>query len=451
VFLLLLYLLVDKMKINPKTDIKQIFLSGIESVLPDKLIKSQVRWSNNVLSIQNHSFYLPDFENIFVIGAGKATALMAKEIESILGNYISAGHIVVKYQHKCALNIIEITEAGHPLPDENGRKAAQRILTIAKQAGSHDLVICLFSGGASALLADCPDEISLSDLITTNDLLIKSGASIQEINTVRKHISKLKGGQLAKEIYPAQTVSLILSDVIGDRLDVIASGPTYPDPTTFSEAYEVLKKYELINKVPLSVVQYLKRGIAGEISETPKSDDSIFSKVYNIIIGNNKMALEAAGRKAKELGYQAHVITDNLQSNIEETANFILSTIEKFKEKSHKTPICFLFGGEPIVKVTGDGLGGRNQHLALYLATKLENMPGITILCGGTDGTDGPTDAAGAIVDASTIQTAKEKHILPMDYLKKSDAYHFFKQVGGHLITGSTKTNVMDMIIAIIE
>ncbi|HRR62717.1 MAG TPA: glycerate-2-kinase family protein, partial [Paludibacteraceae bacterium] len=320
------------MKINPKTDIKQIFLSGIESVLPDKLIKSEVRWSNNVLSIQNHSFYLPDFENIFVIGAGKATALMAKEIESILGNYISAGHIVVKYQHKCALNIIEITEAGHPLPDENGQKAAQRILTIAKQAGSHDLVICLFSGGASALLADCPDEISLSDLITTNDLLIKSGASIQEINTVRKHISKLKGGQLAKEIYPAQTVSLILSDVIGDRLDVIASGPTYPDPTTFSEAYEVLKKYELINKVPLSVVQYLKRGIAGEISETPKSDDSIFSKVYNIIIGNNKMALEAAGRKAKELGYQAHVITDNLQSNIEETANFILSTIEKFKE-----------------------------------------------------------------------------------------------------------------------
>lgn len=439
------------MKINPKTDIKQIFLSGIESVLPDKLIKSQVRLSDNILSIQNYSFYLPDFENIFVIGAGKATALMAKEIESILGNYISAGHIVVKYQHKCALNIIEITEAGHPLPDENGREAAQRILTIAKQAGSHDLVICLFSGGASALLADCPDEISLSDLITTNDLLIKIGASIQEINTVRKHISKLKGGQLAKAIYPAQTVSLILSDVIGDRLDVIASGPTYPDPTTFSEAYEILKKYELTEKVPLSVVQYLKRGIVGEIPETPKSDDSIFSEVYNIIIGNNKMALETAGHKAKELGYQAHVITDNLQGNIEETANFILSTIEIFKKKEHKTPVCLLFGGEPIVKVTGDGLGGRNQHLALYLATKLENMPGITILCGGTDGTDGPTDAAGAIVDASTIQTAKEKNIFPMDYFKKSDAYHFFKQVGGHLITGSTKTNVMDMIIAIIE
>lgn len=436
---------------NPKTDIKQIFLSGVENVLPDKLIKSQVRLCNEILYIQQYSFNVLDFENIYVIGAGKATALMAKEIESVLGNYINTGHIIVKYHHKCHLNRIAITEAGHPLPDENGWKAAQRILTIAKQASNKDLVICLFSGGASALLADCPDEISLSDLILTNDFLIKSGANIKEINAVRKHISKMKGGQLAKAIYPATTISLILSDVIGDQLDVIASGPTYPDSTTFSEAYEILKKYELSEKVPLSVIQYLKRGIVGEIPETPKSDDFIFSKVYNVIIGNNKMALEAASRKAIELGYQAHIIADDLQGNEKETANFILSTIEKFKEKNHKTPICLLFGGEPTVKVTGDGLGGRNQHLALYLATKLENKPGITILCGGTDGTDGPTDAAGAIVDDKTIQIAKEKNIHPMDYLKNSDAYNFFKQVGGHLITGSTKTNVMDIIIAIIE
>lgn len=439
------------MKVDPKTDIKQIFLSGVENVLPDKLIKSQVRLCDEILYIQQSSFNVLDFENIFVIGAGKATALMAKEIESVLGNYINTGHIIVKYHHKCHLNKIAITEAGHPLPDENGWKAAQRILTIAKQASNKDLVICLFSGGASALLADCPDEISLSDLILTNDFLIKSGANIKEINAVRKHISKMKGGQLAKAIYPATTISLILSDVIGDQLDVIASGPTYPDSTTFSEAYEILKKYELTEKVPLSVVQYLKRGIVGEIPETPKSDDFIFSKVYNVIIGNNKMALEAASRKAIELGYQAHIIADDLQGNEKETANFILSTIEKFKEKNHKTPICLLFGGEPTVKVTGDGLGGRNQHLALYLATKLENKPGITILCGGTDGTDGPTDAAGAIVDDKTIQIAKEKNIHPMDYLKNSDAYNFFKQVGGHLITGSTKTNVMDIVLVILE
>lgn len=439
------------MKVDPKTDIKQIFLSGVENVLPDKLIKSQVRLCDEILYIQQYSFNVLDFENIFVIGAGKATALMAKEIESVLGNYINTGHIIVKYHHKCHLNKIAITEAGHPLPDENGWKAAQCILTIAKQASNKDLVICLFSGGASALLADCPDEISLSNLILTNDFLIKSGANIKEINAVRKHISKMKGGQLAKAIYPATTISLILSDVIGDQLDVIASGPTYPDSTTFSEAYEILKKYELTEKVPLSVVQYLKRGIAGEIPETPKSDDFIFSKVYNVIIGNNKMALEAASRKAIELGYQAHIIADDLQGNEKETANFILSTIEKFKEKNHKTPVCLLFGGEPTVKVTGDGLGGRNQHLALYLATKLENKPGITILCGGTDGTDGPTDAAGAIVDNKTIQIAKEKNIHPMDYLKNSDAYNFFKQVGGHLITGSTKTNVMDIVLVILE
>lgn len=274
------------MKVDPKTDIKQIFLSGVENVLPDKLIKSQVRLCDEILYIQQYSFNVLDFENIFVIGAGKATALMAKEIESVLGNYINTGHIIVKYHHKCHLNKIAITEAGHPLPDENGWKAAQRILTIAKQTSNKDLVICLFSGGASALLADCPDEISLSDLILTNDFLIKSGANIKEINAVRKHISKMKGGQLAKAIYPATTISLILSDVIGDQLDVIASGPTYPDSTTFSEAYEILKKYELTEKVPLSVVQYLKRGIVGEIPETPKSDDFIFSKVYNVIIGN---------------------------------------------------------------------------------------------------------------------------------------------------------------------
>lgn len=439
------------MKVDPKTDIKQIFLSGVENVLPDKLIKSQVRLCDEILYIQQYSFNVLDFENIFVIGAGKATALMAKEIESVLGNYINTGHIIVKYHHKCHLNKIAITEAGHPLPDENGWKAAQRILTIAKQASNKDLVICLFSGGASALLADCPDEISLSDLILTNDFLIKSGANIKEINAVRKHISKMKGGQLAKAIYPATTISLILSDVIGDPLDVIASGHTYHDSTTFSEAYEILKKYELTEKVPLSVVQYLKRGIVGEIPETPKSDDFIFSKVYNVIIGNNKMALEAASRKAIELGYQAHIITDNLQSKIEETAHYILSTIEIFKKQEHETPICLLFGGEPTIKVTGDGLGGRNQHLALYLATKLENKQDITILCGGTDGTDGPTDAAGAIVDNKTIQIAKEKNIHPMDYLKNSDAYNFFKQVGGHLITGSTKTNVMDIVLVILE
>lgn len=439
------------MKVQSKTDIKQIFLSGVENVLPDKLIRSQVRLYDKTLHIQQNSFSVLDFENIFVIGAGKATALMAKEIESILGKYVCSGHVVVKYDHACSLNKIGITEAGHPIPDENGLKAAQSMLSFANKASEKDLVICLFSGGASALVADCPDEISLSDLILTNDLLIKSGANIKEINTVRKHISKIKGGQLAKAIFPATTISLILSDVVGDPLDVIGSGPTYPDPTSFSEAHEILKKYELTDKVPLSVVQYLKRGIEGKIPETPKPDNLIFSKVYNVIIGNNKMALEAAGHKAIELGYQPHIITDNLQGNIEETANYILSTIEIFKKMEHKMPVCLLFGGEPTVKVTGAGLGGRNQHLALYLATELVNKPDITILCGGTDGTDGPTDAAGAIVDAGTIETAKEKNIHPMDYLKNSDAYHFFKQVGGHLMTGSTKTNVMDIILVILE
>ncbi len=439
------------MEFNPKKDISQLFLSGVERVLPDKLISSQVRLSGDVLSIQNYSFRLSDFENIFVIGGGKATALMAKEIESILGNYLSAGHVVVKYGYECRLNTIEITEAGHPLPDENGLKATRRMVQFVQQADHHDLVICLLSGGASALVVDCPEGISLPDLIETNERLIKSGADIGEINAVRKHISKIKGGQLAEAIYPAQTISLILSDVIGDRLDVIASGPTYPDPTTFSDAIKVLDKYELKAKMPLSVVRYLEKGKKGDISDTPKPGNPIFSSVYNIIVGNNRMALEAACQKAHELGYRAHIIAGNVQGDEEEVANFILNTFEKYQKRVSNVPVCLLFGGEPTVKVTGNGLGGRNQHLALYLATKLENNPGITVLCGATDGTDGPTDAAGAIVDSETMKKAREKNIHPQDYLENSDSYHFFKEVGGHLIIGPTRTNVMDMIIAIIE
>lgn len=439
------------MEFNLKKDIEQLFLAGVASVLPDKLIKSQVKLCGDILSIQNYSFCLSDFENIVVIGAGKATALMAKEIESLLQNHLIVGHVVVKYDHGCRLSKIEISEAGHPLPDENGLIATRRIVAFATQAGHSDLVICLFSGGASALLVDCPEGITLHDLAVTNELLIKSGADIGEINAVRKHISKIKGGQLARAIYPAQVISLILSDVVGDRLEVIASGPTFPDPTTFADAMEIVKKYGLMEKMPMSVIRHLQKGIKGEIAETPKSGDIIFSNVRNVIIGNNRMALEASCRKAVELGYEAYVIADNVQGDEEETANFILNTVEKYKKNIGKVPICLLFGGEPTIKVMGNGLGGRNQHLALYLATKLENNPGITILCGGTDGTDGPTDVAGAIVDYKTMKIAREKNIDPEDYLKNSDSYHFFRLVGGHLVTGSTRTNVMDMIITIIE
>lgn len=430
---------------------EQIFLAGVAGVLPDQLIRSQVKLMKNILSVAGNNYDLSSIKNIYVIGAGKASALMAREMESILGKRISKGHIVVKYGHGCELNFISITEAGHPLPDANGVAAARQILEIAQSADEDDLVICLISGGASSLLADFPEGSSLNELQQVNELLVKSGAGIKEINTVRKHLSGIKGGQLARAIYPAKAVSLILSDVVGDPLDIIASGPTTYDTSTFSDAIAVIEKYHLEDKVPKSMMLYIQNGIAGWLPETPKAGDKVFENIKNLVIGSNNIALNAAADKAQSFGFTTHIITDALEEDYTEVADFILTTIEKFSNDHKEKPLCLLFGGEPTVKVTGNGLGGRNQHLALYCALKLQGTKGISLLCAGTDGSDGPTDAAGAVVDGETAAKAKSAGIEAQEYLNKADSYHFFKQAGGHIITGSTKTNVMDMMVVLIE
>jgi hydroxypyruvate reductase/glycerate 2-kinase len=430
---------------------KQIFLAGVESVLPDQLIRLKLKLTDGILSVAGNSFHLANFRNIYVVGAGKATALMAQEIEQILGEHITDGHIVVKYNHTCPLKYLTVTEAGHPLPDKNGIEASRKILQIASKADVQDLVFCLLSGGASALLADFPEESTLEDLIVINELLVKSGADIKEINIVRKHLSKIKGGELAKAIYPATTISLILSDVIGDSLDVVASGPTSDDKSTFRDAITVVEKYNLKEQLPDSLMKYLQNGNNGLIVETPKLGDVIFENVNNFIIGSNSIALAVAAEKAQELGFTTYIITAELDEDFSKVGEFILNSIEKFQHQTTNKPICLLFGGEPTVKVSGNGLGGRNQHLALYCAIKLKGMKGVTLLCAGTDGTDGPTDVAGAIVDWQTVATANSKNIDPLKYLHSADSYQFFKQVGGHIITGSTKTNVMDIMILLLE
>lgn len=427
---------------------EQIFLAGVEGVLPDKLIRSQIKLSGDELQIAREAFHLERVKNIYVLAAGKAAALMARETENILGNRITDGHVVTKYGHGAALKYLTITEAGHPIPDAEGVKGTQKILDIARKATEGDLVICLVSGGASALMTDLPENITLEDLKTTNQLLVKCGANIAEINTVRKHLSRVKGGWLAKTLYPATTVCLILSDVIDDRLDVIASGPTVGDSTTFAEAMEIIEKYSLKNDLPFSILQYLQDGSRGLIPETPKPDNPVFKNVNNHIIGNNRLALESAASKAHQFGFETHIVTDSLQDDYTVVADFILQTIEQYRKNKSSETTCLLFGGEPTVKVSGNGLGGRNQHLALYLSTKTE-AENITILCAGTDGTDGPTDAAGAIVDSKSRKIALEKQINPKVFLENSDSYHFFQQVGGHIITGNTRTNVMDIVVVL--
>ena len=439
-------------KINYKTIAEQIFLAGVESVLPSGLITKKMSLEDNSLIIGPQSYSMEAIENIYVIGAGKASAMMGAEVEKILGNRITEGRIVVKYGHSCKLKYIGISEAGHPFPDENGIKATREILKIAELANCNDLVICLLSGGGSSLLVDIPEGCSLKDIIKVSDLLINSGASISEINAVRKHLSGVKGGQLARVAYPAILVNLIISDVTGDPFDVIASGPTVPDPTTFLQALNVLATFGLTRIVPRGILAYLKRGVAGKKPETPKPGDPVFDNTFNILVGSNNVALEAARSKALEFNVNAVIVDYQLQGDTSTVAEYLVETALRFKnDKNEVKPVCLLFGGETTVKMIGKGTGGRNQHLALLSAMLLHNSEGITILCAGTDGNDGPTDAAGAVVDSDTISDANSKKIYAEKYLEEFDSFHFFKKEGGHIITGPTMTNVMDIIVVIVE
>lgn len=431
---------------------EQIFLAGVESVIPSHLIPDVLHLKDNILHIKHLQFPLKSINNIYIIGAGKASAAMAFEVEKILGPYITEGHIIVKYGHSCKLNRIRVTEAAHPVPDSNGFKATEAILKIAVKAGVSDLVICLLSGGGSALLADFPQGSSPGEIANVNNLLINSGACIHEINAVRKHCSLVKGGQLARAVNPATLVSLILSDVAGDPLDVISSGPTTPDPTLFSHALEVLDKFNLMNDMPSGIIKYLKEGADGLIPETPKPTDPVFAKTENLLIGTNRLALEAAKRKALDYNINALIIDDQLQGDTTSVAEYLVETALKFKENEYEVkPVCLLFGGETTVKMTGKGKGGRNQHLALQTALLLKDHPGITVLSAGTDGNDGPTGAAGAVVDSETCLKALDDDIDPVKFVLDFDSYHFFKKTGGHIITGPTMTNVMDIIVVIIE
>lgn len=437
---------------NHRTVAEQIFLAGIDSVLPERLINKEMVLKDECLVIGHLNFSLEAIEKIYVIGAGKASAMMGAEVEKILGNRITEGNIVVKYGHSCKLKYIKVSEAGHPVPDSNGFNATRAILNIAEKADINDLVICLLSGGGSSLLPDYPEGSSYDDMIAVNDLLINSGACIQEINSVRKHLSLVKGGQLARAVYPATLVSLILSDVAGDPLDVIASGPTATDPTTFQQALNVLEKFNILPSIPDGILKYLMDGVTGIRPETPKSSDPVFEKTCNLLIGTNRLALEAAKQKALEFNINPVIIDDQLQGDIGSVVEYIVEIALKFQDdKSEIKPVCLLFGGETTVKMTGKGKGGRNQHLALLSAILLQNHPGITILSSGTDGTDGPTDVAGAVVDSDTVPVALSKNIDPEKYLRDFDSYHFFKKTDGHIITGPTMTNVMDIIVVIVE
>lgn len=435
-----------------------IFNAALAAVDPYNAVLKAASVNLNQLHILDAKYDLAGFRRIIVVGAGKATARMALAVESLLGKKISSGLIIVKDGHTAPLSIIEQVEAAHPVPNEAGIAGAQRILQLVRGADEKTLVICLLSGGASALLIAPVEGLTLQDKQEATRLLLNAGATISELNAVRKHLSMVKGGRLAQATYPAQLVTLILSDVIGDELNVIASGPTAPDKSTFAEAWAVIAKYGLQVQLPPHVLDYLNRGIAGQEPETVKENDPCLDKTNNVIIAGIRQALASATEKAGKLGFATKTISDTLEGEARDAARFLAHAARaELAGMNQGERHCLLCGGETTVMVQGTGKGGRNQEFALAFALEIEGWQGVSLLSAGTDGSDGPNDAAGAIVDGKTVSRARTLCIDPRSYLDNNDSYTFFQDFDTaagtqcHLKTGPTGTNVMDIQIVILN
>ena len=426
------------MKHNLRRDAKAILMAALAAADPTAAVDRALRVRED----------LDRYERIFVVGAGKAGGTMARAVEAFLGRRISAGCVNVKDGDTAKTRLIELHACGHPVPDERGFNGAKRIAEICEEAGENDLVICLLSGGASALTPYPAPPITLSEKRETTKLLLASGANIHEINAVRKHLSAIKGGQLARLAAPAHVLSLIVSDVVGDDLDVIGSGPTAPDASTFQTAFSVLEKYDLRDRVPARVRERLRTGAR----ETPKAADPLFENVENIIVGSNQKSLESAARAAKDLGYKTLILSSTIEGETKDVARMhaaIARQIRTYKQPA-RPPVCVISGGETTVTMGNgsEGKGGRNQEFALAAAIEVAGLEDILILSAGTDGTDGPTDAAGAMADGTTVERANSR---ASDALRNHDAYPLFEELGDLITTGSTGTNVMDLHLILVS
>ena len=436
---------------------KTIFSKALLAVDPSKILKDRIRIEKDHLLINieenlEKTFDLKSFDKIFLVGTGKASNSMAQAVEEIFGDRITKGIVTIKYSHLLPLKKTEIIEAGHPIPDQNGFEGAKKIRNLLKTTGPKDLVIFLLSGGGSALLPFPAWDIALKEKQEVTQLLLDCGADIKEINTIRKHISQMKGGWFAKWAYPSTVIGFILSDVVGDQLDVIGSGPTVPDPSTFEDAWKILKKYDLLNEISHSIQKHLQLGKAGKREETPKPGEVVFEKVYNSLIGSNILALRAAEQEAQSLGFNTLILSSSIIGETKEAALFHSAIAREVISTGNpiSKPACLLSGGETTVTIKGNGLGGRNQEFALAGAIEINGLEKVVLLSGGTDGTDGPTDATGAVADTNTVQRAISMGLDSKVHLKNNDAHPFFKKLGDLLITGPTHTNVMDVRILLI-
>jgi glycerate 2-kinase len=389
---------------------------------------------------------------IVAVGLGKAGAPMAAAVEEILGDRIEQGVVVTKYGHLQPTRTIRIHEAGHPVPDDAGIAGAQAVLDQVHGLGSDDLVLVLISGGGSALTPAPVAGITLAEKQALTKALLACGADIREMNALRKHISRIKGGQLARAAAPARVFTLILSDIVGDPLDAIASGPTVPDPRTYADALAILDKYRIRQEIPSSIRTHLEAGAAGRIPETPKPDDPLFARVRSVMVASNIQALEAAKAEAHRLGFQAMILSSFIEGETREIARMHAALALEVRASGNplQPPVCLITGGETTVTLKGTGKGGRNQEFALAAALDIAGLPDVVVLSAGTDGTDGPTDAAGALADGDTVSRAIGLGLAPRVALDGNDAYPFFQRLGDLVMTGPTRTNVMDVRLVLV-
>ncbi len=430
---------------------RQIWEAALQRANVSTCIHEAVRVDGDVLNIFGEPFPLKG--RVLVIGAGKAGARMAASVEEILGDRIEAGLVVTKYGHALRTQRVEIVEAGHPIPDSAGVAAVERIRKLVSGLSANDTVLCLISGGGSALWPAPAEGITLEQKQEVTLLLLRAGATIRELNTVRKHLSAIKGGQLARWTAPARVLSLVISDVIGDPLDFIASGPTAPDTSSFADALAIVQKYGV--DPGAAVMQRFRRGAHGEIGDTPKPGDPVFGNVRNIIIGNNRVLVDAAGAKAVELGFATLILGTEIEGEAKDVARFFVAVARECSAAGNPVnpPACILAAGETTVTVRGRGVGGRNQEMALAWAIATASRSPASPCCFASvasDGSDGPTNAAGGLVDPLTCSRAVELGLMPAKFLRENDSSNFLKMTGDLIVTGPTHTNLMDLQILLV-
>lgn len=445
---------VDDVSRRLRDDACSILEAALEAVDPEQAIYNALKIDGNILSFEGGSVDLSKINRVIVVGGGKAGGLMAKAVEKLLGEHIESGlvNILEGTEKAVSLKRIKLHGAQHPVPSQTGVEGVRQMLELTEGLVEDDLVITLISGGGSALMPYPAEDISLDDLQSITGSLLKAGATINELNAVRKHLSAFKGGQLARHCGPAVVVSLILSDVIGDPLDIIASGPTAPDTSSFIEARTVLERYGLWNDAPENIKTRINRGFEGTISDTPKEDDLVFNKVHNILIANNAIAATAAKQKAESLGYDSLILSTYIEGEARLVGEMLTGIAKEITKRDQplKKPAAMIIGGETTVSVKGNGLGGRNMEVALGASLGLDGFSCLVAAL-GTDGIDGPTKSAGAFVDGYTLSRSSMKGLDPEKYLDDNDSFNFFKELEDNILTGPTGTNVNDLSLILVR